>query len=181
MITARVEKKRDYFVHIGGLAMTALALSLIFGLIAIAPPLAQAEIPRYINYQGKLTDANDDPVTDDVDVTVRIYDTETGGTALWTETQTVTVTRGVFSILLGNTIALSGLDFNSAYWYSVEIESDGEMTPRQRLTAVGYAINADKLDGYDASSFLSSSPSGALSLTGGANEILSLILREPET
>ena len=151
-------------------------VTLIFMLsfTAVAPPLTQAEIPRYINYQGKLTDSNDDPVTGDVSITIRIYNAATGGTALWTETQTVTVTKGIFSILLGNSTALTSLNFNSAYWYSVEVASDGEMTPRQRLTAVGYAINADKLDGYDASDFLASAPSGALSLTGGANQNVEL-------
>ncbi len=123
-----------------------LMLIFMLSFIAIAPPGAQAEIPRYINYQGKLTDANDNPVTGDVSITVRIYNAVTGGTALWTETQTVTVTRGIFSILLGNTTALTSLDFNSAYWYSVEVASDGEMTPRQRLTAVAYAINAGILN-----------------------------------
>ncbi|MCX5693041.1 MAG: hypothetical protein NTX47_05095, partial [Candidatus Omnitrophica bacterium] len=47
--------------------------------IAVAPPGAQAQIPRYINYQGKLTDANDDPVTGDINITIRIYDKESGG------------------------------------------------------------------------------------------------------
>ncbi|MDP2921799.1 MAG: DUF2793 domain-containing protein, partial [Candidatus Omnitrophota bacterium] len=148
--------------------MVTLIFMLAF--IAVAPPGAQAAIPRYINYQGKLTDADDNPVEGDVSITVRIYGVETGGTALWTETQTATVTQGVFSILLGNSEALDDLDFDDPYWYSVEVESDGEMTPRQRLTSVAYAINADKIDGYDASDFLAAAPSGALSLTGGANQ-----------
>lgn len=143
-----------------------LVLVLIFGFIASAPPWAHADIPRYINYQGKLTDADDNPVTGDVSVTLRIYDAETGGTALWEETQTVTVARGIFSILLGSAQSLSDLDFDSPYWYSVEVESDGEMTPRQRLTTVAYAINADKLDGYDASQFVRTDAEGDAELSG---------------
>ena len=190
MITARIKKERLLRL-LRRLAMTVLRslsaatplmLLLILGFIAIVPPLAQAAVPRYINYQGKLTDADDNPVTGDVSITIRIYDAATGGTALWTEKQTVTVTRGIFSILLGNTTALTSLDFNSAYWYSVEVASDGEMTPRQRLTSVGYAINADKLDGYDASQFLradaDTSLTGALtvsgSITGSANGDITL-------
>ena len=113
-----------------------LLLIFMLSFIAVAPPWAQAEIPRYINYQGKLTDANDDPVTGDVSITIRIYDAESGGAVLWTEAQKATVTRGIFSILLGNSEVLDSLDFNAPYWYSVEVESDGEMTPRQRLTSV---------------------------------------------
>ena len=158
-------------------------LVFILGYLAAAPPWAQAQIPRYINYQGKLTDADDNPVTGDISATLRIYDAETGGIALWTEAQTVTVTRGIFSILLGNVEDLDDLDFNDPYWYSVEIEGDGEMTPRQRLTTVAYAINADKLDGYDASDFLTVDAtegtttgitvSGGL-ITAGANEDIEL-------
>ena len=58
--------------------IVALVFMLFF--IAIAPPLAQAEVPRYINYQGKLTDKDDNPVTGDVSVTIRLYDVESGGT-----------------------------------------------------------------------------------------------------
>src|SRR3989338_8833687 len=136
MITMTMKREKERLLHFArndivgllrplrGLAMTSAILVFMLAFIAVAPPGAQAAIPRYINYQGKLTDADDAPVTGDVSITVRIYDAETGGTALWTETQTVTVTRGIFSILLGNTTALTGLDFNSAYWYSVEVASD---------------------------------------------------------
>ena len=50
-------------------------LIFMLAFIAVAPPGAQAQIQRYINYQGKLTDANDDPLTGDVNITLRIYDT----------------------------------------------------------------------------------------------------------
>ena len=154
-------------------------LIFMLSFIAVAPPLAQAAVPRYINYQGRLTDSDDNPVTGDINMTVKIYNTESGGTPLWTETQATTVTRGVFNILLGNSEVLDKLDFNSPYWYSVEIDKDGEMTPRQRLTSVAYAINADKIDGYDASQFLRSDADTALTgnltvtggvITSGANE-----------
>ncbi|MBU1888400.1 MAG: hypothetical protein KKB46_04310, partial [Candidatus Omnitrophica bacterium] len=178
MITKKIEKKRLLRPDIVGtrndrLLMTTLIL-LILGFIAAAPPWAHADIPRYINYQGKLTDAEDTPVTGDVSITIRIYDAESGGAALWTETQTVTVTKGVFNMLLGESEALDSLDFNDPYWYSVEVEDDGEMTPRQRLTTIAYAINADKLDGYDAADFLMTIPGGEMSITGGANEDITL-------
>ena len=163
--------------------VTIAMLIFILSFIAIALPLAQAAVPRYINYQGKLTDAEDNPVTGDVSITIRIYDAATGGTALWTETQTTTVTRGIFSILLGNSEALDSLDFNSPYWYSVEVESDGEMTPRQRLTSVAYALNSDKLGGYESSEYLRVDASGGSTtgitvngglITAGANEDIEL-------
>ncbi|NQV03917.1 MAG: hypothetical protein HQ532_00300, partial [Candidatus Omnitrophica bacterium] len=119
MITKRIIMKnlrKLGFLHV-------MVMVLILAFLASAPPWAHAQIPRYINYQGKLTDIDDNPVTGDVSVTVRLYDAESEGTALWTEVQSATVTRGIFSILLGNITALDDLDFNSAYWYSVEVES----------------------------------------------------------
>lgn len=41
-----------------------------------------AEVPRTLKYQGKLTDPAGIAVVGDVDITFRIYDVETGGTAL---------------------------------------------------------------------------------------------------
>ena len=112
MITRRITK-----VVRGIGVLHVVALIFMLGFLAAAPPWAHADIPRYINYQGKLTDAEDNPVTGDVSITVRLYDIESGGTALWTETQTVTVIRGVFSILLGSSEVLDDLDFNDPYWY----------------------------------------------------------------
>ena len=179
MITRRITKvlRKMGFVHM-------MVLVFILGYLATAPPWAHADIPRYINYQGKLTDAEDNPVTGDVSVTLRIYDAATGGTALWTEAQTVTVTRGIFSILLGSTTALDDLAFDVPYWYSVEVEADGEMTPRQRLTTVAYALNAAKLGGHEASDYLrvDASEEGATTgitvsgglITSGAGEDITL-------
>ncbi|MFC1667253.1 hypothetical protein ACFL0P_05270, partial [Candidatus Omnitrophota bacterium] len=168
MITKKMTKALD-----GGIFWRIHIWILIFilGFFIIAPPWTHAQVPRYINYQGKLLDAEDNPVTADVSVTIRIYDAETGGNLLWTEVQAVTVTRGIFSMLLGKTEDLDSLAFNEAYWYSVEVESDGEMTPRQRLTTVAYSINTDRLDGFEASEFLRADGetelTGDLTITGG--------------
>jgi|GEM_PF-6579608 len=147
-------------------------LSLV--LVVVLTTFVEAQVPRYINYQGKLLDAEDNPVTGEVNITVRIYNTQTGGTALWEETQKVTVTRGIFSLLLGSVKPLDDLDFNETYWYSVEVESDGEMSPRQLLTSVAYAINADRLDGYTAGDFLLASPTDTMVITGGPNKNIEL-------
>lgn len=96
----------------------------------------------------------------------RLYDAATGGTLLWTGTHTaansnaVTVTNGNFRVLLGSGTgnSIGGVNFNSADIYlGITIESDSEMTPRQRLGAAPYAFNADTVDGYHASDFLSTS------------------------
>ncbi|MBI2104492.1 MAG: hypothetical protein HYT90_02765, partial [Candidatus Omnitrophica bacterium] len=59
---------------------------------------------------------------------------------------------------------------------SVQVDSDSEMTPRQRLTATGYAMNADQLDSLDSSKFvrtdIDSSSSGKLTITRAGTAIV---------
>jgi hypothetical protein len=87
-----------------GLLLLALALALA--------PVARAQNPQYMSYQGYLTDGygnalgstNTGPKA--YDVVFRIWDLPTGGTIggaddLFAELQTVTVDNGYFSVLLG--------------------------------------------------------------------------------
>ena len=48
--------------------------------------IATADVPSLINYQGRLTDANGDPVTGSKNFAISIYDAATNGTLLYTET-----------------------------------------------------------------------------------------------
>ena len=73
-------------------------------LCAIASTLiATADVPSLINYQGRLTDANGDPVTGSKNFAISIYDAVTGGTLLYTETiGAVTLDdNGVYSFQFG--------------------------------------------------------------------------------
>ena len=124
--------------------------------------------PRLINYQGYLTDSLGIPITNTLHINFRIYDSETDGTAIWQETQTVTVKGGLFSVLLGSvnhfpedifdgycpsssttstiTSSSSGGGGGSSCgcvserWLSIEVASDGEMSPRQRIVPAPYSI-----------------------------------------
>jgi hypothetical protein len=123
---------------------------------------AYASIPRLINYQGKLTNSQGQPITGTVAVTFRIYDVESGGSPLWSESYpSLTIDKGIFNVLLGGTKP-NGIDltFNVPYYLGIQVGSDPEMTPRQRLASSAYAFtaeNAEKLNGSPASSFASSS------------------------
>ncbi len=55
-----------------------------------------------LNYQGYLTDAQENPINDNVDIIFTIFDEATAGKELWSETQTdVPVERGIFHVFLG--------------------------------------------------------------------------------
>ena len=101
-----------------------------------------------INYQGYLTDSTGAPVNDAVDIQVRLYDVETGGTALWTETHTgVQVSDGLFALLLGSVTAFPDHLFkdNDTLWLGVSVGSDSEMTPREQLSSAPYVLSSDSI------------------------------------
>jgi len=65
---------------------------------------AHAAVPGLINYQGRLTDSNGDPVTGSKTLAVAIYDAATGGNLLYTENiGAVTLDdRGIYSFQFGS-------------------------------------------------------------------------------
>ena len=142
--------------------ITAL-LTLIASIALFCLSHGYAEIPYTINYQGYLVTAAGDPVSGQVPMRFSLYANEPDLTPLWTETQTVTVDNGVYSVVLGavNT-DLKLLPFDVPYYLGVTVRTDQEMLPRQKLTSVGYAFRtrdadrADTLDGSHATDFASS-------------------------
>ncbi|MBN2762848.1 MAG: hypothetical protein JXR41_07150 [Bacteroidales bacterium] len=104
-----------------------------------------SQVPQMINYQARLTDpVTDLPVADDdYTITFSIYDGSSGGTALWTETQTVQTTGGVYSVLLGSSNPVDASLFEADERYlGIAVGSDSEMIPRKRLVSVPYALHA---------------------------------------
>ncbi|MCM8798695.1 MAG: hypothetical protein NC821_04445 [Candidatus Omnitrophica bacterium] len=100
------------------------------------------QIPHKINYQGYLTDSGGNPVNGTVSILFSIYDVSSGGTALWSETQSVNVNQGIYSVNLGDNNPVN-LAFDKPYYLGVKVGSDSEMTPRIPLTSVGYAFRAN--------------------------------------
>ncbi len=179
-------------------AIIAVCLSAAFALLTYAPfaaPLAYgaAGINRELNYQGVLKDSSGSIVPDgSYDMVFKLYTVASGGSPIWTGTYTstngnpVTVTNGLFSVLLGSGTgnSLATVNFNQDTLYlGITVGTDSEMTPRLRIGAAAYAINSAEVNGlsfadsaYSPGDILYVDTSGDLKrLAAGANsDILSI-------
>jgi pectin methylesterase-like acyl-CoA thioesterase len=102
--------------------------------------------PGLISYQGYLEDGAGQPFSGNADMSFAIYATASGGSALWQETQnSVSVGGGFFATQLGSVTPLTAVVFDDPTRYlevTVNIGAGSETLPRQRLTAVPYAMQA---------------------------------------
>jgi hypothetical protein len=120
-------------------------LIVLLGLFLILLPcMGHTAIPKIINYQGYLTSTAGVPVNGTVHMVFKIYNVGSGGTELWSETQSsVQVIRGVYSVDIGGqTSGGIPLIFDIPYYLGITVGTDPEMTPRIPLTSVGYAFRA---------------------------------------
>jgi hypothetical protein len=124
--------------HARWLILGCLALCLLWS------SWAGAQAPTTMVYQGRLLTAAGAPVNGNTSVVFSIYAAATGGSAIWTETRTVSSDlNGVFTIDLGSTTALTTTVFDGTVRYlGIKAGSDAEMTPRQPLSSVPYAMRA---------------------------------------
>ncbi len=110
--------------------------------------IADAAVPRLINYQGRLTDSGGTPLNGTYSLTLRIYDAEAAGNLLWQETHSaVVIQKGIFSILLGSVTNLDLL-FDKQYYLEIKVGNE-VMSPRQGITSAGYAVKSEKAEVAD--------------------------------
>ncbi len=112
---------------------------------------SSAATANTLNFQGRLL-ANTGGLVPDgsYNIEFNLYDDELVGTNLWTETRTggsaVTIKNGYFSVYLGEVNPFSSsIDWDQNLWLTMNVNGDGEMTPRFKLTAVPYAFSAGAL------------------------------------
>ncbi len=118
-------------------------------------PAAPNVTPGIVNYQGKLTDSLGRPIEGRINITFRLYTTPTGGAPIWleahTNTNAVPVSNGVFNVLLGSLTPIPATAWaNSALYLGVQVGTDVEMTPREMVSMVAYALQASRAFGLSA-------------------------------
>jgi hypothetical protein len=164
---------------------TLVALTLVAGLTQAqgpgpaadtAPQSMAATAPGAVPIQGRLTNASGNPLSGTYSIMFRLYEIDTGGTAVCTDTRSVSVVNGLFSDYIDHCYDyITG----QKLWLGVKVESDPEMTPRQVIYPVPYALSlvpgaVISTTGYPALHVESTSPSGRglrayASATSGTN------------
>jgi len=104
----------------------------------VQPQGVAANAPGAIPIQGRLTNASGAPLNGVYTMTFKLYEVASGGTSVCGDTRAVTVTNGLFSDYMDGCYT----DVNGQkLWLGVKVGNDAEMTPRQVLMPVPYALS----------------------------------------
>ena len=141
---------------------------------AFAYPTGLTRAGRLLSFQGRLTDSLANPISTATNVTFKLYSVSSGGSALYTAGAcSLTPDQdGIFNVLIGGsgysptppqTVCGTEVDSsifseNADVYLGITVASDSEMTPRQQIANVGYAINSETLQGLPPGSDASNIP-----------------------
>jgi hypothetical protein len=109
-------------------------------------------VPGLINYQGRLTDSSGEYLNGTYSMRFDLYNSSSGGSSLWNETQNVNVNSGMYDVHLGASATLPETLFaaNDILYLQVSIRNSSgvyeALSPRQRLTSSPYAMHAADAD-----------------------------------
>lgn len=136
--------------------MNKLALLLS---LAIAASAHAAGTPNTISFVARLAD-NGQPIVGAHDFELALFDAQTGGTAVWTESRTgVTVpSDGILYLDLGSVTPLDATVFTGTKKY-LEVTIDGQLTtPRITIESTPYAIRSGEANHSSDSDTLGTHP-----------------------
>ena len=154
---------------------------ILIGLLMVPSNSVLAAFNQQINYQAKLTDSANTAVADaNYSIVFSLYTTSTGGSAIWTETQTVTTTSGLLSVMLGSVSALTPNIFDQTLYLGVKVGTDAEMTPRKTIGTVPSAFSAYTLTGISTLTagglvFATTSSQWDILTLGSAGKVLKVV------
>ncbi len=120
---------------------------ILFGIsFLLVLTISSAQIPRTISYQGIYTDGSGHVKPDgDYSFTFSLYKSAEGGEAIWSETKSLPVEKGLFFTALGDTDPFPDtVMFNSPYWLGISPGESGELSPRIAFNSVAYSISSGK-------------------------------------
>lgn len=162
--------------------------------VLLAPPVAHAQVagaPATIDFQSQVLDTTGNPIApngpENFRMQFRIYESQTGGTIIWSESQIVTVSNGQFSVRLGSGVPIPGAGgnpegpvtdlreaFNGTNRYlglTVEIpgQAPAEITPRMAFLSAPFSMVAERAKLADAAT--SANVAGSVVQTAGTSRL----------
>ena len=159
----------------------ALVLTGLLSLPALLHAQSTTAVPGFISYQGRVVDGSGNPVGTGTPVnrtvTFRIWDHQSNTlntNLIYSEQQTVTVSEGEFSVLVGQGVAVTSTtqfgyneapkkltDLGAAFtgtgrYLGVTVDdgtatADNEITPRQQIVSTGFSFRSKLAEGLGTS------------------------------
>jgi hypothetical protein len=121
-----------------------LAMGVVF-LMILMTVSAWSAVPTSMNYQGRLTDPDGNPLTGTYEMTFFLLDAPSNGTIVWSENQpSVTVTDGIYNVQLGsvsNPFSPNLFVLYDELYLEVHIDSE-TLAPRQPVTSTAFSMKA---------------------------------------
>ncbi|HWO25542.1 MAG TPA: hypothetical protein VNO30_42675 [Kofleriaceae bacterium] len=121
-------------------------LALLIGFMALLASGAAHAVPKTMSFTGRLTTSTG-PVTGSVNLTFRLFDVATGGSAVWTEVRSgIGADNGLVFLDLGEVTPLDPTDFTGPKMY-LEIQVGTEtLAPRLAINSVPLALRSEDSD-----------------------------------
>ncbi len=130
-------------------ALILLGVVCAFASVALSSPML-------FSHQGRILDGTGQPLNGVVPIKFSLFDSSSDGVEVWTEThQAVTVTDGLYSVLLGSVTPLSADLFAAPpssgaaqHDLYLEIEVNGSvLSPRSQIISTPYSAVSTRVDG----------------------------------
>ena len=143
------------------IALTMLGLFVLAAGLSYAQTPAATTVPHLVHFAGVAHDLDGKAMTGTLGITFALYAEQSGGAALWLETQNVEAdAKGNYTVQLGVTkpegLPLDLFVSGAARWLGVTINS-GQEQPRVLLLSVPYALkaaDAETIGGLPPSAFV---------------------------
>jgi hypothetical protein len=114
-------------------------------LLALSLPASVAAVPLQVTQQGRLIDADGDALTGSHTIHFSLFANDNGTGEQWTESQTVSLDEGYYSVILGGengtTLDDSVLSLQPLY-LGMSVDDGALMMPLLEVTSAPYAIVA---------------------------------------
>jgi hypothetical protein len=130
--------------------MRRFLIFLTFVCVAVSvSPLKAAPIADSLAFQGRVTDASDNPLPDGPrDLTISLWSDSVGGTMLHSEIVVVTLSKGLYSTCIGcGSSSFFDIFAEQSVYLQVQLAGSPPMTPRTPMRSVPFSVSSSSLHG----------------------------------